>query len=83
MVFVYFLLLGDMGHVTSTSDPQVEDGDCRYLPREILQDVSHYSLNYWIKNPSLSLKDYSALPKADIFALSLTVFCAVSATSCV
>ena len=35
---------GDMGHVTSTTDPQVEDGDCRYLPREILRDVSHDSV---------------------------------------
>lgn len=80
---------GDLGHVTSVRSPQVEEGDSRFLAREVLHEVEMFSalccdqtgpkrfgsLSYRVIPP----QNYSHLPKADIFALGLTVLLAAGA----
>lgn len=97
---------GDLGHVTSTNSPQVEEGDSRFLASEVLQEVrgleggvagcsslmsdSKNITKVWlfscfciVSSFYFSLlsapQDYSNLPKADTFALGLTVLLAAGA----
>ncbi|CAB3381247.1 Hypothetical predicted protein [Cloeon dipterum] len=58
--------IGDLGHVTSIDAPKVEDGDCRYLPKELLNDDHNHLTKADIFSLGLTIYDAAGagpLPK--------------------
>jgi hypothetical protein len=70
LVIVY--KIGDLGHATRIADPQVEDGDARYLAPEILDQVHPSPSTH--SAGSDSWQNLTHLPKADILSLGMSIY---------
>ncbi len=62
MSVALLIFVGDMGNVTSTKDPKVEEGDCRYLSREVLQEVSNFLLHLLLATGASFVHNYNFKP---------------------
>ena len=62
-----YILTGDLGHVTSVSNPSVEDGDCRYLSKEILAEDFEHLTKADIFSLGLTMFELVSLEKISCF----------------